>query len=525
MTMPFPFQVPTKTKIYKEFGDVFNVKDFGASGSALDTNGSVVSGSNIVNIDSHIDFENGQGIAISGAGSSGSVLFTKIIAGGGTSRLIIADNASTGVVNSLVTHDDSDAINAAFNSIDVTRGGTVYFPDGVYLCNKPPITTNGYNSTIMLPYNAFSSVTSGPNPVTVAIIGETFPAQQPSEFSPDSPTNSGVIILCTNTSAGTSWQTIIGGPSLANPTYKSVINVVVRNIIIRQPYVANYVALDLSGVECCDIDGIICDVTAAPNSGGPPASSANGAGVLLPYSGSSSNYGHVSITRFYIQSLGEAIMASAHAYIDNGVIQYCYAGIYVVVGQHPIYVGKVNVERNTYDIYNGTLGTLTNTPRIYVSQLDIEPTSATSPGNRIYDPNNYLQGIVNFVMVYNNAGVSGPLPMDGGVNLRVTNLGDVGARSITPPASPLVSGAVYQNTLGIPIKIIQGAYATTSGTAGTVAVAVGASSTPSAIYTKQIPGSTTSTASDICEVEVPPGWYYSFTTSGVTLLDAYIQGS
>ena len=96
--------------------------------------------------------------------------------------------------------------------------------------------------------------------------------------------------------------------------------------------------------------------------------------------------------------------------------------------------------------------------------------------------------------------------------------------SITLPAAPLVSGTVYQNTYAVPITIYQPAYATTSGTAGTVAVAMGNDSAPSTLYTKQIGGSTSSAEPDVCTIRVPPGWYYSFTTSGTTLLDAQIQG-
>jgi hypothetical protein len=92
------------------------------------------------------------------------------------------------------------------------------------------------------------------------------------------------------------------------------------------------------------------------------------------------------------------------------------------------------------------------------------------------------------------------------------------------PASPLVSGTVYQNTYPFPVTIYQPAYATTSGTAGTVAVALGATDTPSTLYTKQIPGTTSSTAPDVCTVRVPPGWYYSVTASGATLATATIQG-
>ncbi|MEM3862244.1 MAG: hypothetical protein QW203_07175, partial [Thermoplasmatales archaeon] len=58
--------------------------------------------------------------------------------------------------------------------------------------------------------------------------------------------------------------------------------------------------------------------------------------------------------------------------------------------------------------------------------------------------------------------------------------------------------------------------ATTSGTAGSVAIALGSTSTPSTIGTKFINGSTSSSATEIIELVVPAGWYYEFTSTGVT---------
>lgn len=134
--------------------------------------------------------------------------------------------------------------------------------------------------------------------------------------------------------------------------------------------------------------------------------------------------------------------------------------------------------------------------------------------------NNYQIHHCDFNSVSNpiySASIAGDQKVSNNLNYNPVGL-------IIPPASPLVSGTVYQNTYLVDIVVYQPAYATTSGTAGTVAVALGASSTPSTLYTKQIGGSTSSTEPDVCTLRVPPGWYYSFTTSGTTLLDAQIQG-
>ena len=89
----------------------------------------------------------------------------------------------------------------------------------------------------------------------------------------------------------------------------------------------------------------------------------------------------------------------------------------------------------------------------------------------------------------------------------------------TPSASnpTIASGTVYQNTTNSYQTIDIPCYASTAGTAGTVAVAYGSSSTPSTIYTQYVSGSTSSTAQAVIHLRVPPRWYYELTATGVTL--------
>ena len=90
---------------------------------------------------------------------------------------------------------------------------------------------------------------------------------------------------------------------------------------------------------------------------------------------------------------------------------------------------------------------------------------------------------------------------------------------VVPSASnpTIASGTVYQNTTYSYQTIDIPCYASTAGTAGTVAVAYGASSTPSTIYTQYVSGSTSSTAQAVIHLRVPPQWYYELTATGVTL--------
>ena len=90
---------------------------------------------------------------------------------------------------------------------------------------------------------------------------------------------------------------------------------------------------------------------------------------------------------------------------------------------------------------------------------------------------------------------------------------------VVPSASnpTIASGTIYQNTTASYQTIDIPCYASTAGTAGTVAVAYGSSSTPSTIYTQYVSGSTSSTAQAVIHLRVPPQWYYELTATGVTV--------
>ena len=92
----------------------------------------------------------------------------------------------------------------------------------------------------------------------------------------------------------------------------------------------------------------------------------------------------------------------------------------------------------------------------------------------------------------------------------------------TPSSSSIApaSGTVYQPSTSRYAVIRLSVYATTAGTAGTITIARGASSTPPAEPGTYISGSTSSTACVRVEFSVPPSWYWSATLSGVTIESA-----
>jgi len=114
----------------------FSVRDFGASGSNVATTGAIKAGTDALILANALDFKNGQGIYVGGAGYTGSPLVARIIEGGGTRKLRLSRSASTTVEDTHVTHDDTRALQEAMLSASAGltgRGAIVEVPGGEYL--------------------------------------------------------------------------------------------------------------------------------------------------------------------------------------------------------------------------------------------------------------------------------------------------------------------------------------------------------------------------------------------------------
>lgn len=107
----------------------------------------------------------------------------------------------------------------------------------------------------------------------------------------------------------------------------------------------------------------------------------------------------------------------------------------------------------------------------------------------------------------------------------VDNPGTNPVGNVTPPASPLVSGSVYQNTCHAAVTIYQPVvYNPTSTAAATCAMAVGPTSTPITVSTDSEPAALAVGRIRTSILRVEPGYYYSFTVTNATLGTANIQG-
>lgn len=110
---------------------VVNVKDYGASGDGdTTTTGSIEAGSKTLTVASAATWKVGHGILVTGAGTGGADLVTKITAIDDT-VFMLQDNAESTVSNASVYHNDTVAIQAAIDAVS-DNGKVVFLPGGTY---------------------------------------------------------------------------------------------------------------------------------------------------------------------------------------------------------------------------------------------------------------------------------------------------------------------------------------------------------------------------------------------------------
>jgi hypothetical protein len=224
--------------------------------------------------------------------------------------------------------------------------------------------------------------------------------------------------------------------------------------------------------------------------------------------GSPNGMPYIFIYNAYVKIIGGTISGSNSPTSNNLPVIYQYGGGVEVDGTHIV------INSAYYGIYGAKVTNSNNGNVIFrnISILDLNSGNPAS-GLKLFNinwGNNYTWYTVIEVSeinsYLNNPNLIPLLPQN----------------SLSLQANPPVSGTVYQNRNPAKIKILLPVYASTSGTAGSVSVAMGNNSsntnppTIPTLYTKYINGGTSSSSPEIVELTVPAGWYYSFTGSGVT---------
>ena len=192
---------------------------------------------------------------------------------------------------------------------------------------------------------------------------------------------------------------------------------------------------------------------------------------------------------------------------------YVYSGYIVEVnsGSTISHLIIEDILMDTNNSSNGGINIVTNAGNILnliVKNINFNNLTPTSGYTKIVNNT----GTINYVDFNNLVNINGNYPPD------VIN-------TPTIPTNPPVSATVYQNTNPYDIRIYLPVYATTSGTAGTVAYGEDASSTVTEMTPKFISGSTSSTSVEIVDLVVPAGHYFEFTGTGVTFGTATVKAA
>ena len=214
-------------------------------------------------------------------------------------------------------------------------------------------------------------------------------------------------------------------------------------------------------------------------------------------SATNTNFNDYGGNQNYIVSLtGVAFLGTNVGFTIYRQNTYFSIGVNTIIDISQIHIGSV-YDDDSYIIVGATGSTATGEV-VKISGYFTNSASGTTMYSHANYPGYYV--VRNYGSIGSSAGTVAIPPIS------------YSTLSIPAPAS----GTVYQNTNPFDIEIDLPAYATTSGTAGYVTIAKGATSTPTAIGNQYVSGDTSDTSEQIIRLKVPANWYYSFTASGVT---------
>ena len=417
-----------------------------------------------------------------------------------------------------IPYTQTSGIQEAINYVYAQNGGKIYIKKGLYDFTDAPIISTPvykYSCKMYIPnYTNASELMS----IIIEFEGETqYVNTYQNAFDKNAVANSGVVFWNSDTSTDNYWLFTVdrNGSSLSSIFLKTI-----GGVYILVPNTCG--GLELSGLSALDADAFTITTVENPTtySSYPSFVGYNAQGISLP---SSFTYypikvGFLSVSGFSLAGVG---------FNGGGVhIQYLYTGantygVYLGSGAltpSSIYIWITQTDKN---VLNGGGSTQENISIEFLwlhpaQYPNLTPSDVVAISNTNVYINNWAyynqpSGTITY-SITNGIGHINPLP-----------LGTAGtALSPSISTNPPVSATAYQNTNPYDIRIYLPAYATTSGTAGSVAVAIGSSSTPSTTFTQFVSGSTSSSSPDTLQIKVPAGWYYEVTTTSVTLATATV---
>ncbi|MEM3859351.1 MAG: hypothetical protein QW478_08080 [Candidatus Micrarchaeaceae archaeon] len=412
-----------------------------------------------------------------------------------------------------------EAINYA-----VMNDRAVYLLNGIYSITAPLTTipnNTSFSAQIIVPYNPNQPTTR------LTVIGEDY--GNINEISGNMSTQ-GVIIY--NNLTPLPNPTVSPYPFMWAHEGGGQFNCIYKGFTLRQPSTTQQInGMLMENVNTYDVD-IKIDIDQPINTGAPSTPPSSGLavaplGVAFQTSSESSQSGYNRV-KLVVFGYNRALLSYSQTEVESLTAEYCVIAIQQTASLHPSIFHYINTNNcaHIFNLYGNGSESYIN---IIVESADIQDNLNASGYwfgtvdhiNFTYPPL-YVTGFIRYARNPQGSSIPVNSPLiisqtDFPANFYLkTETFDNAELIPSITANPPVTATVYRNTNPYDIRIYLPAYATTSGTAGSVAIALGSTSTPTAIGTKFINGSTSSSATEIIELVVPAGWYYEFTSTGVT---------
>jgi hypothetical protein len=353
----------------------YSSKYFMMSGSTTTTTGTMTLNSTTLTLAAPIDFINGQGIRVSGAGTvNGTELVTTIVSGAGTTTLILAAPATTAVTGAVVQHDDTTPFQNALNYMAANGGGRLDIGTGIYQLGGPLQNPTGANAVIQLPTVAFGS------DVTIELVG-TASIGSYGENIPTIPLNGTTFVFPYALTGGSGVQQGISFNQYFNAAaqpfqnYFTFITLHMRQMRFKTPALTGYTWIGLHGVQNAVVKDVCIDNGIDSGASQLPTNNKE-TGISLP--------GPNNSTRVYcegVMSCGfyNGITPAEHAILNGVFLQNCVIAIAPQSAVHLQYWLKILSQNCQYVI--GLSANDTGTGGVYcVGTTDSElSTTGTFP--------------------------------------------------------------------------------------------------------------------------------------------------
>lgn len=313
------------------------VASYNGSGDPTTTTGSIASGTSTLVVSSNVTFSVGHGILIKGAGAAGANLVRTISGISGTTLTLAGGNAGTTVINAVVQHDDSAAINAALAAAWNAGGGTVFLQCdaniGRYRCNGPRDATT--NSILTLPQD----LTYYGLPKRIEFIGA---ARGHIAALGGSIAAGGVTIDSTDAAAGSgSYPCVFSGAPVAAEGFTNWENV---DFFVDKIFFALADNPTLSGLifanclrasvgDSCAVGTLISLTSPAQPTGGT-------IGVMFP---AINNNVIIQCGAAQVFGFDTGIITGEHLLMKRPYLAYCNTALFIAKGQHLV-TGDVTIE-------------------------------------------------------------------------------------------------------------------------------------------------------------------------------------